>query len=153
LASIDTLGLAQCTYSIGKHTLSCNPNPGSPGLGASLGPNGLFSGDGSCRDNPSKPCQNSKGLGPIPEGDYDVLPYDGKDPRGFNWWRLRPQSSVRRAMDSMGYGRGGHILHPGQYSLGCITYTAPIADPMGLDYWRIHDLLKHNQPNTLKVTP
>jgi RHS repeat-associated protein len=151
LASVDLLGLAECTYSIGRHTLSCKPNPGSGGDGRSvnIGPDSLLSGTGTCRDNPSQKCQDSKDHGPIPEGDYDILPYDGNQSNSHNWWRLRPQSITRRAMDGLGFGRGGHLLHPGRISLGCITYTNRDRGP----YDRLDELLRRDQPSTLKVTP
>ena len=150
LTDVDVLGLAQCNYSLSRHSLSCQPNPGSGGGGASvgLGPNGLFSGAGTCKNNPSQTCQNTKNRGPIPEGHYDMLPYDGGNSKGSHWWRLRPQSLARRAIDGMGLGRGGHLLHPGTISFGCITYSGP-----GEPYDRLNDLLKNDGPNTLKVTP
>lgn len=151
LTDVDNLGLAACTYSIGQHTLSCKPNPGSGANGASvrLGPNGLFSGAGNCRNNPSQQCQDHKNRGPVPEGDYDMLPYDGtRDTKGNDWWRLRPQSLYRRAKDGLGFGRGGHLLHPGGESLGCVTYSGFLDD-----YKVLNDLLKGDHPNTLRVTP
>lgn len=150
IEAIDLFGLAQCTYSISSHTLSCSPN--NPGAGTSsvnLGPGGLFSGLGNCRNNPSGTCQASKNYGPIPEGDYDMLKYDGTHANSNNWWRLRPQSPVRRILDGLGYGRGGHILHPGTVSLGCITYTGNDAD-----YNRVNSLLsRESGKNVLRVTP
>lgn len=90
-----------------------------------------------------------KNRGPIPEGDYDMLPYDGRRSNSNNWWRLRPQSVARRAMDGLGFGRGGHLLHPGTISLGCITYSGTDRGP----YDKLDNLLRNDQPNTLRVTP
>jgi RHS repeat-associated protein len=150
LALFDELGLAQCSYSISRHSLSCQPNPGTSGsgVGVNLGPGGLFSGAGPCKDNPSEKCQNTKNRWPIPEGDYDMVPYDGPNKKGNDWWRLKPTSLVRKLGFGTGSGRGGHLLHPGSISLGCITYSGPKED-----YDRLNDLLRSNGPNTLNVSP
>jgi RHS repeat-associated protein len=150
LVLLDTLGLAECKYSIGRHTLSCQPGNPENGLASvNLGPGGLFSGLRDCRNNPSKQCQESKGKGPIPEGNYDLLKYDGNHENSDNWWRARPQSLMQRFLDGQGYGRGGgYLLHPGGASKGCITY-----DGNRDDYKRLNDLLnKENGNNTLTVT-
>jgi len=152
LAKFDELGLAQCTYSIARHSLSCQPNPGGGGgsKSVSLGPGGLFSGLDGCRNNPSDECQRQK-RGPIPAGDYDILRYDGTHANSGNWWRLRPQSLVQRAWDGYGWGRGGgYLLHPGRESFGCITYENGNDEA----YRSLNDLLRREQgSNTLRVTP
>ena len=150
LMLFDALGLAQCSYSISRHSLSCQPNPGTrgSGTGVNLGPGGLFSGAGPCQNNPSEQCQNTKNRGPIPEGDYDMVPYDGNNTKGNDWWRLKPTSLVRKLGFGTGSGRGGHLLHPGSISYGCITYSGPKDD-----YDRLNDLLRSNGPNSLSVTP
>jgi len=153
LNSVDVLGLAECNYSISRHTLYCKPNPGSGGGIVTMGPDGLFSGLGDCQNNPSNECQTSKGMGPIPTGPYDLIPYDGPRDNSDNWWRARPQSVVRRIADGVGAGRGGgYLLHPGRVSKGCITRKRGANDPLPDDYRKLHDLLSRDQPNVLMVT-
>jgi RHS repeat-associated protein len=155
LGSIDILGLAVCTYSISRHTLSCSPNdPRSVG-GVNLGPDGLFSGQGDCENNPSNECQKAKDRGPIPEDDYDLVPYDGTRDSTGTWWRAQPKSWLTRAAQGLGIGSrdGGFLLHPGRISAGCITRKWGRNDPFPDDYRRLNDLLKKESGrNTLKVT-
>jgi RHS repeat-associated protein len=149
LLLIDEFGLAQCTYSISRHSLTCDPSMrGNNGGTVTPGPDGLFSGIGTCQNNPSNQCQNQK-KGPVPEGDYDMLPYDGQHANSDDWWRLRPQSILRRAIDGSGFGRGGgYLLHPGRDSWGCITYGKG-DDAFG----HLNNLLRREKGNnTLRVT-
>jgi RHS repeat-associated protein len=153
LELFDEFGLAACSYSIASRRLSCIPSkPGGNRTTATLGWPGLFSGTGSCQNNPSKECQDQK-KGPIPEGDYDILPYDGNLPNWGDWWRLRPKSNIRRVVDGLNLGRGGgYLLHPGRFSYGCITYRKTNEDDNS--YKLLNELLKKEKGyNSLTVTP
>ncbi|MET3521490.1 RHS repeat-associated core domain-containing protein [Mesorhizobium abyssinicae] len=66
LMSVDWEGLASCTYSISTHTLYCIPNAG--GDPKALGPKGVFSGVGSCQNDPG--CIGYNDLGPVVPGKY-----------------------------------------------------------------------------------
>lgn len=149
-------GLAKYTYSISRHTLMCLPSAppeftGPPNL--YIGPENLFSGDQECKNNNSNECQDTKDKGPIPEGDYEMSPYDGTRPNSDNWWRLRPESAFTRAMASAGLGRGGHLLHPGSVSLGCITFRTDNEIRLK-QYNDLHEFLRSEQGNNwLKVIP
>lgn len=144
---IDTLGLASCTYSVSAHTLSCQPNGG--GKAVSLGPNGVFSGVGLCRDNPS--CEKTRDLGPIPTGNYNMNRDDRKGHEGY--WRLEPNPQVPACKYYLGISRNGFELHPGGISLGCIT--ADKNDPtVMLQYNQVNDLLNREVgKNHLHVGP
>jgi len=144
---IDTLGLASCTYSISAHTLSCQPNGG--GKAVQLGPNGVFSGVGKCRDTPS--CEKVRDLGPIPIGNYDMNRDDRKGHEGY--WRLEPNPHVPAWKYYLGISRNGFELHPGGISLGCIT--ADKNDPAAmLQYDKVNELLNREVgENHLRVGP
>ena len=116
----------------------------------SLGPDGMKSGLGDCQNNPSNECQNRK-KGPIPEGDYDILPYDGRHSDSDNWWRLRSDSIIQRGWDRFGWGRGGgYLLHPGHASWGCLTYEKGNDD----SYKALNNLLRREDGNNkLHILP
>ena len=98
---VDLSGLANCYYSIASHSMECYPNnppgfvgPPAPGTGMSLGPDGVFSGQGECKNNPE--CSNSPNQGPIPprKGWCQAPPLSrswdrpslGEDARGRDMW-------------------------------------------------------------------
>jgi uncharacterized protein RhaS with RHS repeats len=63
---VDPFGLAKCTYSISKHTMSCVSNDGTSKK--VVGPEGLWSGVRQCTNNPSNACTASEIYGPVPPG-------------------------------------------------------------------------------------
>lgn len=146
----DPFGLARCSYSISSHTLVCYPNdPNFVGPPLSLGPDGVFSGVGECRNNPD--CVDYRRDGPIPPGDYNMNP--DTRPGRENHWRLEPNPPIPGWKCRIWWERCGFKLHPGSFSLGCIT-TSKSNDEAMRQYNRIHDLLKNESgQNTLKVTP
>jgi RHS repeat-associated protein len=148
LTSVDTEGLASCTYSISSHTLSCHPGKG--GKAASVGPSGVFSGlPGECRNNPS--CVNNRDEGPIPMGDYKMNKDDRPGHQGY--WRLEPNPPIPGWKYVVGVNRCGFMLHPGGVSLGCITVDRR-NDKSMRDYGNLNQLLlRENGTNTLTVTP
>jgi RHS repeat-associated protein len=147
LSAADVYGLASCSYSISTHSLSCQPNGG--GKAVNLGPNGVFSGVGPCRDNPS--CAKANDLGPIPPGNYNMNRDDRKGHGGF--WRLEPSPHVPGWKCRLGISRCGFELHPGGISLGCIT--ADKNDPnVMFQYNQINNLLNQEAgDNHLNVKP
>jgi len=145
ISNADPTGLAVCTYSISRHTLRCRPNGGGPVR--QLGPAGVFSGVGDCRDNPG--CQDVPKRGPIPQGQY-IPRID--DRRGHElFWRLEPNPPIR--WPATWFRRTGFMLHPGTISWGCIT--ARPSDPSAMSqYTGIDDLLNEEYPkNVIIVTP
>ena len=146
IAYIDPLGLATCTYSISSHTLICTPNSGGGSL--TLGPEGVFSGASkSCLNNPA--CADNKDEGPIPPGKYKMNQDDRVGHEGY--WRLEPDPPTPGWKCLLG-SRCGFMLHPGTYSLGCITADRKFPATM-LQYDQINRLLqKENGANTLTVT-
>ncbi len=78
---VDPMGLAICTYSITKHTLTCSSLL-RPGETAQLGPEGVASGkEGKCRNNPD--CADEKDVGPIQPGVYEM---ERSDKFGGSYW-------------------------------------------------------------------
>ncbi|MFC1770036.1 RHS repeat-associated core domain-containing protein [Nitrospirota bacterium] len=149
----DPLGLAKCTYSISSHTMVCGPNSGGNEL--PLGPDKVFSGVDTpilqCRNNPSEECQSSMNIGPIPEGEYDMI-LDGREGRE-KFWILRVAPLWKRIINKILGGREGFWLHPGSVSLGCITAKKNNIAVMR-QYDAIHKLLISEQgSNTLQVVP
>jgi hypothetical protein len=114
---IDALGLAECVYWISTHTLKCSSRKNLKAAPVSLGPNGVFSGVGPCKDKPA--CANSPDLGPIQPGEYRM----NRDSRPGHeqWYRLEPIPQRSGWAVTMHVERGGFALHPGGRSLGCIT--------------------------------
>jgi len=148
--AVDPLGLAKCQYSISAHILVCWQNdPGFIGPPISLGPNGVFSGMGECRDSP--PCSDDKNRGPIPPGKYNMNP-DNR-PGHERYWRLEPNPRVPGWKYYLGLARSGFELHPGSVSLGCITTDKN--NPFAMDqYGQVHNLLQSESgSNTLEVVP
>jgi RHS repeat-associated protein len=148
--AVDPLGLAKCQYSISSHTLVCRPNdPGFIGPPISLGPDGVFSGMGECRNSP--PCSDDKNKGPIPPGNYNMNP-DNR-PGHESFWRLEPNPRIPGWKYYLGLARSGFELHPGSVSLGCITTDKN--NPFAMDqYGQVHNLLQSESgSNALEVVP
>jgi hypothetical protein len=149
---VDPLGLAECRYSISRHTLECrssNPRPRGPRPSFSIGGEGVFSGLGQCRNNPVDECQDSRDLGPVPEGPYRLNRHEWR--AGF--WRLESIPPVRGWQFALGLRRNGFMLHPGSVSLGCITVDKNNEELMQ-GYGLIDSLLQREDGrNSLEVTP
>ena len=123
---VDPLGLAECFYRISTHTLQCASRKNSKAAPLFLGPNGVFSGVGPCRDKPK--CANSPDLGPIQPNEYQM----NRDTRAGHeqWYRLEPIPHRPGWAVFFHVQRGGFALHPGGRSLGCITVNKN--DPQGM---------------------
>jgi RHS repeat-associated protein len=149
---VDPLGLAECLYSISRHTLECkssNPRPKGRRPSVSISGDGVFSGLGQCRNNPSNECQDSRDEGPVPEGPYRLNRHEGR--AGF--WRLESIPPVRGWQFALGLKRNGFMLHPGSISLGCITVDKNNEELMQ-GYALINSLLQSQDGrNTLEVIP
>ena len=147
---IDPWGLARCTYAIATHSMVCFPNdPNIQGPPVVVGPNGVFSGIGECRDNPL--CSENRDKGPIPPGNYRM---NADARRGHEqFWRLEPDPKIAGWKCALGLERCGFEFHPGSVSLGCIT--ADKYDPAVMQmYDKVHELLRRESPdNSLKVKP
>ena len=150
LSFVDPYGLAKCYYSISAHTMVCYPNDlGFVGPPLPLGPSGVFSGIGECRDKPA--CSDDSNRGPIPSGNYNMNP--DYRPNHEKFWRLEPNPKVPGWKCLLGLARCGFELHPGSLSLGCIT-TDKFNSAALQQYDRIHELLKRESgSNTLQVRP
>jgi hypothetical protein len=149
ISNFDAFGLAVCSYSISTHTLTCTPNAG--GDPVTLGPNGVWSGVGTCANKSS--CENIPDLGPIVEGKYNMNEDDRPGHEGF--WRLEPNPKIPGWECRLHWNgiRCGFELHPGGTSLGCITADKKNAAVMK-QYGGINKLLtSENGKNSLTVTP
>ncbi|MFO0775965.1 MAG: RHS repeat-associated core domain-containing protein [Nitrospiraceae bacterium] len=138
----DPYGLAKCTYSIGSHTLRCTADSGQS---QEVGPSGIFSGLGECRNNVQ--CAAERDRGPTPPGVYEMVP---TDKYGGSYWLKEGWFS--RQLCKMGFGRCEFFLHAGMFSRGCITAdkTDPIATSQ---YGDLKQLLSRDPSNVLEVTP
>lgn len=72
LGLIDPLGLYSCTYSVGKHSMSCKANnPENPDFESDEAVSGQNTPDcPDCQNNPDR--SGVQDAGPIPEGDYSI---------------------------------------------------------------------------------
>ncbi|MBA8884592.1 RHS repeat-associated core domain-containing protein [Dokdonella fugitiva] len=150
----DAWGLARCEYSVSRHTLTCtsnnafDPNFVGPPDQRNLGPGGVFSGIGGCRNNNSQECADSSHRGPIPPGNYLM----NRDTRSccLDHWRLEPNPPVKWWEYYSGLRRNGFKLHPGGFSLGCITASNNDSQAMH-DYDWVHQLLMQEDGNNMLV--
>jgi hypothetical protein len=109
----------------------------------------VFSGLGQCTNNPVEECQNSRDLGPVPEGPYKINRHESR--RGF--WRLESIPPVKAWEFKLGLRRNGFMIHPGSISLGCITIDK-YDERLMQDYELIDSLLQREEGrNTLEVVP
>jgi RHS repeat-associated protein len=152
MVNIDPWGLARCTYSVDKHTLECVPNKGGAEL--TLGPEGVFSGEGTCKNQSS--CADDAHSshpngGPIVIGQYKMNEDTRPGHQGF--WRLEPDPPVRWWEYKLGLRRNGFELHLGSISYGCVTGGK--SNPTVVkQYNEINQLLQsENGDNTLTVVP
>ena len=143
VSRVDASGLADCTYAIALHTLTCISESGDRYL---LGPTGVFSGQEKWRNDPNSTDVYS--LGPIPVGNYRMV---NSDYAGGSF-KLVPKSIWSRLMFLAGAGRGGFYLHKGTRSEGCIT--ADKFNSSSLPQWNIiHGMLMKESSNSLEVVP
>lgn len=157
LVSFDPLGLAQCFYSISSHTLTCYSNDVAnkdfmgPTQIETLGPEGVYSGVGQCRNNPSNTCVESSNEGPIVPGEYKMN--EDLRPGNEDYWRLESIPRVSGFEYRTGQKRSGFMLHPGSISLGCITTN--VRNQKAIEqYNRINQLLDNEKgANKLYVRP
>jgi RHS repeat-associated protein len=140
---VDPFGLAKCYYSISQRLLICESDDG--GRSAQVGPNGVFSGTGECRNDPA--CANDKNRGPVRPGNYDLIP---SSKYGGSWW-LR-EGFFGRQMCKLGIGRCEFFLHEGTISLGCITIDRTNEDARK-QFGDIKSMLRGDATNTLQVRP
>ena len=146
--TFDPLGLAQCFYRISTHTLSCVSNKDHTNQ-VTLGPSGVFSGVGPCRNKPS--CAKNKDLGPIEPCEYRMNS-DTRSGHGL-FYRLEPVPKIPWWEYYLGFRRSGFELHPGTVSLGCITTDKD--DPQAMQqYQQVFNFLQsENGDNWLLVAP
>jgi RHS repeat-associated protein len=117
--------IEKCHYSISEHTLLCTSSDGSSAI--QIGPTGVFSGVGDCKNNTTPACLASEDKGPIEPGEYEMVP---SAKFGGSWW-LNEGRMKRNAGDVVSFlgalagkevsSREGFFLHKGNLSLGCIT--------------------------------
>jgi hypothetical protein len=123
------------------------PNEGDQGV--TLGPNGVFSGVGKCRNQSS--CSSEHFQGPIPLGTYNMNP-DNR-PGHEDFWRLEPNPQIPGWKCYLGLARCGFELHPGGISLGCITVDKHNSPAMK-QYNQVNALLNEEVGyNQLTVVP
>jgi hypothetical protein len=162
----DPFGLAKCVYSVTLHTLVCQPNrdgipavvgPNKPDA-IRLGPEGVFSGEGDCKNNATNACLNAVNNGPIIPSLYSMN-YDDRWKSLSEWpshdrFRLEPLPNDFWSRQSR---RGSRLfslgaqLHRGSRSLGCINVEK---DNPGL--MKLYDelfllLMREEGANTLTV--
>jgi RHS repeat-associated protein len=140
---VDPIGLARCTYSISEHVLFCISDDGT--RTGQIGPDGIFSGLGSCKNNPA--CVGESNRGPTPPDTYSM---ESSEKYNGSYW-LNP-GFVERQLYKLNLVRGEFYLHKGTYSEGCITVDKN--NPEAVAAWSLlGDLLRRDLHNTLKVTP
>lgn len=139
---IDPLGLADCHYSIGSHTIVCTSGDGQT---QQVGPDNVFSGTGPDRNNIDS-IDNYRS-GPVPPGTYDMI-RTGK--YGGSYWLK--EGWLDRQFCKAGLGRCEFYMHKGSISEGCIT--ASNRDPGTMDQWDdLMEMLDGEDNNTMTVTP
>lgn len=152
---VDPWGLARCTYSISKHTMTCVSNDGTQKQ--VVGPDGLWSGVAQCTNNTNKACTASQDIGPVPPGNYKMNRDDRPEHAGRNFWRLEPVPKIPwwkcKQNNPFGSARCGFEFHPGSVSHGCIT--ADKTDPEVMKQYLENNalLLSEDGSNTLTVVP
>jgi RHS repeat-associated protein len=149
LTYVDPWGLAQCTYSIAEHSITCVSNDGKSAVTSSQG---ISSGLGTCKNNNS--CSSLKMLGPVEPDTYNISANTLPGRQG--WWALQSTSwtpGTDGLLCRLGLKRCGFNLHLGTYSEGCITFDKN--DPAAQDaFKKISNLFSADAPtNTLTVIP
>jgi len=145
----DPWGLVSCTYSISSHTMTCTSNAG--GKSVTVGPDGVFSGNGPCKDNPEPECIDSSDREPIVPRNYNMNKDDREGQENF--WRLEPNPKISGWKCLLGFERCGFEFHPGGRSLGCITVDKTNQAAMK-QYGNVNNLLNREVgSNRLRVVP
>jgi hypothetical protein len=130
---------------------SSDPSFIGPAERRQVGPDGVFSGQGECLDEPSDECLGDDNDGPIVPGNYNMN--EDSRPGHENWWRLEPSPKVAGWKVRLGLARGGFAFHLGSRSKGCITANKKNHDTVS-DFRNLHNLLiREKGHNTLTVKP
>lgn len=141
VAMVDPLGLAECAYGISTHAMTCLSESGDT---YSVGPVGVFSGEGEHRNNIRSTMVRDKG--PIPTGFYNMefsTMYGGSF--------LLKSNIYQRLSHRLGVARGQFYLHKGSISHGCITVDKN--NETSMRQWEeLINMLTGEQRNTLTVT-
>lgn len=143
LSFIDPTGLAKCVYSISRHTVVCTTDDGSQS--AQTGPDGVFSGQQECKDNPD--CADEKSKGPTPPGIYEMIP---SEKYGGSWWLK--EGFFTRQFCKLGIGRCEFFFHEGTISEGCITVDRTNENARK-KFNEIKKILRIDPTNTMTVVP
>jgi RHS repeat-associated protein len=143
LSFIDPTGLAKCVYSISGHTVVCTTDDGNQSTQA--GPDGLFSGQQECKDNPD--CADEKDKGPTPPGTYEMIP---SEKYGGSWWLK--EGFFTRQFCKLGIGRCEFFFHEGTISEGCITVDRTNENARK-QFNDIKKILRTDPTNTMTVVP
>jgi hypothetical protein len=153
VGAVDPLGLAECTYAISSHKLSCtsntakDPNFVGPPEVKTIDPSAVHSGREEHKNNPAS--TNVGKYGPIWPGKFNMTQNDNHP----GWWALQETDwtpVVSSIEYYIGMRRAGANLHTGTVSWGCIkvnpSHQKQFNDLTGL-------LKKENGKNVLTVTP
>ncbi len=154
---IDPLGLAECVYSVAQHTMVCTssnpPPPVGPQWQMQLGPDGVASGAGTCKNNDN--CVNKRNQGPITPGRYKMNLDTRPQHAGRGVYRLEPwpHNWYDGLLYDLDLTRGGFELHLGSVTFGCIN--ADKTNPQAVnDYQALQQLLQAEDGNNyLTVVP
>jgi hypothetical protein len=127
--------------------------------------NGVFSGEGRCRNNPY--CEANKDEGPIPAGEYllgtKYVPERHRGDSGdYEWYLLYGRDGkggytgqhvpVRDPRTGKTVERGGMNLHTGSVSIGCITVPSDTSRakfwdyPRSAQYNKLKQILDNTEP-------
>jgi RHS repeat-associated protein len=115
---VDPWGLVKCHYYITEHELYCFSNDYSQSV--NIGPEGIHSGFGECKNAPS--CSDDRSKGPIPPDEYNMFP--NTKPGREGWWALQSTGWIPKVsglLHKLHLIRAGFNLHAGSFSQGCIT--------------------------------
>lgn len=133
----------ECNYGISAHTLSCVSH-GSQNATIVVGPENVFSGSGSCKDNSQCQGRKYKQVGPIEPGVYRI----NLDTRPGHSDRFRlepiphhPGWRVRLPSWMPGSMRGGYLLTLGTYTHGCIVVLKTDSKAKA-EYMKVLELLQ-----------
>jgi hypothetical protein len=140
-----------CAYTISAHVLSCTSKAGPSTAPVIIGPEGVTSGHGICRDNPQCEGRKYKRMGPIEPGKYRMH----LDTRagGIERVRLEPVPAppgwrVWLPGWIPGSLRGGFLMGLGKFvSHGCIQVLQTDAEATA-QYNRVYRLLEA-RPNAI----
>ena len=120
----------------------CTTDDGTTGQ---VGPDGVFSGQDKCKNNPE--CADEENVGPVQPGDYDMIP---SDKYGGSYWLK--EGFFKRQFCNLGYGRCGFFFHEGSRSKGCITVNKNNSKAME-EFNNLKEILHKDSNNTMTVVP